>query len=367
MSEDEKGTLWIESRCRPLPITDYGDTDFPEQMVLLGDDRLLQVNANACRTSADDGITWSAPVPMTDGSEPGVPQRGAMVRTRNGDIVLTYGDSTTYRWGWNETTNEPDPDVRCDVWSIRSPDEGRTWTDRQPIFLGFCGAVTDIIETRAGNLVTPVQHLWRAPARHVQFTCVSTDGGRSWRQSSIIDLGGHGHHDGVCEGTVAELSDGRLLMLLRTNLDRFWEAYSDDGGLSWREIRPSPIDASSAPGYLLGLQSGRLALAWNRLYPQGEDSYSRVALPYAERPMSLHREELSLAFSDDDGRSWSEPVVIGRMRADRTTYPYGRLSYPYLFERRPGEVWVVTTHNRPKPPGTPLAVSVQERDFRPSR
>ena len=44
MSEDEKGTLWIEPRCRPLPITDYGDTDFPEQMVLLGDDRLLQVN-----------------------------------------------------------------------------------------------------------------------------------------------------------------------------------------------------------------------------------------------------------------------------------------------------------------------------------
>lgn len=180
--------------------------------------------------------------------------------------------------------------MRCDVWSIRSPDEVRTWTDRQPIFLGFCGAVTDIIETRAGNLVTPVQHLWRDPARHVQFTCVSTDGGRSWRQSSIIDLGGHGHHD-VCEGTVAELSDGRLLMLLRTSLDRFWEAWSDDGGLSWREIRPSPIDASSAPGYLLGLESGRLALAWNRLYP--------------------------------------------------------------------------ATHNRPRPPRTPLAVSVQERDFVP--
>ena len=101
-----------------------------------------------------------------------------------------------------------------------------------------------------------MQHLWREPARHVQFTCVSTDGGRSWRQSSIIDLGGHGHHDGVCEGTVAELSDGRLLMLLRTNLDRFWEAYSDDGGLSWREIRPSPIDASSAPGYLLACRAG---------------------------------------------------------------------------------------------------------------
>ena len=59
--------------------------------------------------------------------------------------------------------------MRCDVWSIRSPDEGRTWTDRQPIFLGFCRAVTDIIETRAGSLVTPVQHLWRNPARRA--TC----------------------------------------------------------------------------------------------------------------------------------------------------------------------------------------------------
>ena len=29
------------------------------------------------------------------------------------------------------------------------------------------------------------------------------------------------------------------------------------------------------------------------------------------------------------------------------------------------EIRIVTTHNRPRPPGTPLAVSVHERDFVP--
>ena len=75
------------------------------------------------------------------------------------------------------------------------------------------------------------------------------------------------------EATVAELSNGRLLMLIRTNLDRFWEAYSDDGGRYWREIRPSQIDASSSPGYLIRLASGRLALVWNRLYPEGKKQH----------------------------------------------------------------------------------------------
>ena len=31
MSEDEKGTLWIEPRCRPLPITDYGARTSPNR------------------------------------------------------------------------------------------------------------------------------------------------------------------------------------------------------------------------------------------------------------------------------------------------------------------------------------------------
>ena len=51
-------------------------------------------------------------------------------------------------------------------------------------------------------------------------------------------VGGHGHHDGSIEATIVERRDGSLWMLLRTNLDYFWEAFSHDQGHRWREMRP---------------------------------------------------------------------------------------------------------------------------------
>ena len=102
------------------------------------------------------------------------------------------------------------------------------------------------------------------------------DDGKTWKRSNLIDLGGHGHHDGATEPMVAELSDGRLLMLMRTSLDRFWQAFSDDGGRYWRTIQPSSIDASSSPGHLVRLSSGRLVLLWNRLNPEGGPAEERA-------------------------------------------------------------------------------------------
>jgi hypothetical protein len=71
--------------------------------------------------------------------------------------------------------------------------------------------------------------------------------------------------------------------------------------------------APSAPGHLLKLRSGRLVLVYNG--------------PPA-------RQELSLTFSKDDAKSWTQPIVIARQKD-------GQLSYPYVFERRPGELWVI--------------------------
>jgi sialidase-1 len=207
------------------------------------------------------------------------------------------------------------------------------------------------VQTARGQIVAPMQDLAPSRNRHVTLTCVSGDDGRTWQQGNIIDLGGRGDHDGAIEATVAELSGGRLLMLIRTNLDRFWEAYSDDGGRYWREMRPSRLDASTAPGYLIRLASGRLALVWNRLYPEGKDSIARGDLPtMTETKASWQREELSLAFSMDDAKTWTKPVVIARQ-------PGGGLSYPFVFERRPGELWIITRYP------TKVSFSLKEADF----
>jgi lysophospholipase L1-like esterase len=46
---------------------------------------------------------------------------------------------------------------------------------------------------------------------------------------------------------------------------------------------------------------------------------------------------LSLAFSDDEARTWSKPVIVAADYA-----PGGRVSYPYLYESKPGELWITT-------------------------
>jgi hypothetical protein len=198
----------------------------------------------------------------------------------------------------------------------------------------------------------PVQRLVRDPSRHAICAYVSADGGGTWRPSNIIDLGGHGHHDGALEPTLAELGDGRLWMLIRTNLGRFWESFSEDGGRSWRVLRPTAIDASSAPGFLLRLASGRLALAWNRLRPVDGSAYPTRGGDgqFSEERASWHREELSLALSEDDGQSWQEPAVVLRVRG-------GGPSYPYLFEPEPGRLWLATRF------GDRTIMSLREADF----
>ncbi len=354
---------WIHPRCEVLPIELAGP------FVKLGDGSLLAVEGNATRISQDGGKTWSEPRQIYHGPKPGTPGNGLLLKTRDEVIVLVYGDGDTYQWGWDDARGVANPDIRLDVWTIRSLDEGKTWVDRQRILDGYCGALIDIIQTKSGHIVVPIQSMLRDPGRHATYTAVSTDNGKTWKKSNLIDLGGYGHHDGAMEATLAELKDGRLWMLLRTTWDRFWQAYSDDHGLSWRVIQPSKIDASSSPGYLKRLASGRLVLVWNRLYREGEDTYAQVTRKdfegpypmgkafrwYSQRtrkgdPESWQREELSIAFSDDDGATWTAPVVIARQKQEW-------FCYSYLFEAEPGLLWIFPGFGRG------LRISLREADF----
>ena len=363
--------------------------------VELDDGSLLNLDSKdggTVRISRDDGKSWAPYSKMYEGPGPGALtqdyETGLAVKTRDGVIVWVYRDfKNRVRFQWNHPTNDRG-DVRLDVWSIRSLDDGKTWVDRQRIFEGYCGALIDIMETSDGNIVVPIQRFVHDPGRHIQCTYVSTDNGKHWIRSNIIDLGGSGHHDGNFEGTVTELEDGRLYMLMRTNLDRQWEAYSWDGGITWLQIQPSPIASTSSPAFITRLNSGRLALIWTDLpgeprsltdlnfvaiseyskkwgpdpmrlvkrhYPPGEEpdiaplhaltllsekevqakwAYLNLMIAagsdYWQRISCNTRHQLSLAFSEDDGQTWGEPIVFAK----------GNRSYCQLWERRPGELWI---------------------------
>jgi hypothetical protein len=355
---------WHHPSCQQMPEA------INAAMEVMPDGSVIAVDDNAARVSRDEGKTWSKIATLYDGSGPGIPDADLhLLRTRDGVLIAIYMDQSTYYWKWDAEKRVQDDKVRLDVWAFRSLDEGKTWVDRQMIMQGYAGAIGCVIETQSGHIVAAVQDMMPRGGRNVQLTCVSADKGKTWQRSNIIDLGGRGHHDGAFEGTVAQLSDGRLLLLMRTSLDRMWEAYSDDNGYSWRVLQPSKLDASSAPGYLKRLSSGRLVFVWSRLYPEGLTPEEQANYPrragdgqHSHRPVSYHREALSIAFSEDDGRTWTDPVVIVRQKDSM-------LSYPRILERRVGELWISTRYNRNLREGKapddipPVALKLYEADF----
>ncbi|HUW61979.1 MAG TPA: sialidase family protein [Candidatus Bathyarchaeia archaeon] len=99
------------------------------------------------------------------------------------------------------------------------------------------------------------------------------------------------------------------------------------------------------------MASGRLMLVWNRPFPEGKTEYPLTGgdREWSEVPVSNHRGELSVAFSDDDGKTWPPHVVIARQ-------PGASLAYPYVYERKPGELWLTTMQGG-------IRVKVKEADL----
>ena len=338
--------LWIERRMEDMPGMEMGP------FVRLEDGGILTVDlAQSALISRDEGKTWKKHIIFEDASKYSIRPERALIRTRDGTVILAFmNDRERANWKWDPKISDS-PDAQLPTCVVRSLDDGKTWQDVQKLHDAWTGAVRDMIQTKAGTVVFTSMMLLHDPGRHSVLTYASKDDGKTWIRSNILDLGGIGHHGGATEATLVELADGRLWKLIRTNWKVFWQAYSGDDGISWRTIGPSTIDASSAPGLLTRLQSGRLMLVWNRYFPESKTEFplSGGDNQWSEVPVSNHRLELSIMFSDDDAKTWSDPVVIARGKK-------GWIAYPYVFEARPGELWITTMQGG-------LRVKLHESDF----
>ncbi|MEW6754055.1 MAG: sialidase family protein [Candidatus Latescibacterota bacterium] len=332
MNED----LWIAEGVERLALPSAGP------LARLADGTLVSAGNDQAWVSRDGGGTWHGH-PLFPGAAARQSAEGSLVATRAGTLVLSFLDlSRQSEFAWDPAAHDTPTDVSLPHCTLRSRDGGVTWGDLVTLHPDWTGDARDLIELRDGRLVLTSMRLLHHPGRHSVLTYVSDDDGLTWTASNVIDLGGVGHHGGVTEATVAELGDGRLWLLLRTNWGRFWQAFSEDRGTSWRTIGPSGIAASSAPGILARLASGRLLLVWNRPHPTdgsapemlgGDGQFSEVCA-------SNHRRELSAALSEDDGGTWTPPVVVARsLNTDRD---HGWLAYPHVLEVRPAVVWLVT-------------------------
>lgn len=309
----------IHPRSRDISPSTPHETVMGAALVPLADGRVLSVYSApttyssppgtsyiALRTTADGGKTWSAEREITRHADAQATHATAM-QDAAGQLHVFYLGFKKFEW------KEGNPTENCisNLWTIRSMDGGKTWTDRKQVFSGYTGSTNGAMETRNKVLVVPFSQYTTGPGRLLSRTAVSRDAGLTWELSTLLDIGGKGDHDGAVEPCVIELADGRLWLLIRTSRGVFWESFSTDDGRTWSAAHPTKIPAAHAPGFLRRLRDGRLALVWN--------------------PQHSGRTELHLAISADEGRTWSRsvPVVVGK-----------QVTYPYLLEYAPGEAWI---------------------------
>jgi lysophospholipase L1-like esterase len=314
---------------------------------------IVGVGPKAALHSRDEGQTWLEQ-PLFDATKFEASGERALLRTQEGVIVYAFLNRKELNFKWDDKKGGPQEGCRLPVYVMRSTDDGKTWAAPALLQEGWCGAVRQMIQLKSGRIVLVSQQAAANPGRHVTWIYVSDDLGQTWQKSDPIDFGGSGNygapvaglsgatHGGAIEGTIIEKENGDLKLLLRVPHGYFHELTSR-GGLKWGPGTPSTLEASDSPGMMVRLASGRVALVWNRF----------------REPTTRHgrREELSLAFSANDGLTWTVPHVIAR-----NPVPVGAresahwLAYPYIFEPSPGQLWITTMQGG-------LRVALDENDF----
>lgn len=343
------GKLWLHPKLKTLPFSHIGPFARGRGNTIV----TFAPDNTHVHITRDLGKTWTSR-PMYEygpqSKEYKFSNERVLLRTAQGTLIASFINMNETIWRWDSQQHDAANDVRGPQYVIRSTDGGESWEPPVLLHHHWTGDIRNAIQLASGRLVISSMHLRHKPGRHTVVTYASDDDGKTWTQGSVIDLGGMGHHGGVMEATIEQLRDGRVLMLMRTNWGRFWRCLSDDG-LHFRDIQPSDIPASSSPGLLKRLRSGRLMLLWNRMHPEGETSFPLVGGDgeWSETPASYHREELSLAWYDESTHKVSEPVVIARRRGSW-------LSYPRVFEVKPGELWLTTMQGG-------VCVALSEHDF----
>ena len=342
-----RGAPVLQEKVASLP------QEFAGPLVRAGDGALWGLEPAGARVSRDEGRTWERRAIYDPAQFQSRPER-ALLRTREGVILYAFLNQREYAFKWDDAKGGPQEGCRLPVYLSRSADDGRTWAP--PVLLqdGWCGAVRQMIQLRTGRVLLVSQVAKANPGRHVTVVHYSDDLGVSWKTGTPIDLGEDGNyrnpetglrtstHGGGIEGTIVEKLSGELKLMLRVPHGCFYD-YTSRDGVVWTGPMPSTLEASDSPGMLHRLASGRVVLVWN----QFRDPVKRQG----------RRDQLSIAFSENDGLTWTLPQVIAV-----NPVPDGQregaywISYPYVFEPSPGRLWISTMQGK-------VSAALDERDF----
>lgn len=208
-----------------------------------------------------------------------------------------------------------------------SSDEGKTFSSPQLITPapGYYILNNDrMVQLKSGRLIAPlamhqsrIQSIEENGKRKtvpgftnpglIMFLC-SDDGGATWFEGNtrmhICDKQGRG----LQEPGVVELSRGRLWAYCRYGTygkhepgNRQWESFSNDGGLTWSDIKRSRFHSSCSPMSAKRLNNGDLLTIWNDHSPKHYRKAHRL---------SAQRTPLASAISSNQGKTWKHHQLL---------------------------------------------------------
>lgn len=278
----EDGVLFVYSRFRGNIAADHTYADLA-----------LMRSRDGGRTFRDEGII------LTCEGEGGVNMMcPTLLRMENGEIGLFYLVRITY--------------TMTRIFLRRSPDGGRTWGERvlcTPQDDFFVVNNDRVLRLSTGRLLVPAASHRSGEgyfdSRSEAMYFYSDDDGQSWRPSSgKIALPYSAHSaSGLQEPGVVELDNGVVWSWARTDLGRQYEMFSLDGGDTWTASQPSRFTSPNSPLCMKRGPGGRLYAVWNPI-PEynGRDQVEGV--------FTGGRTPLVIAASEDDGKTFSEPIAF---------------------------------------------------------
>jgi len=178
-----------------------------------------------------------------------------------------------------------------------SDDNGTTWSKPRLLLSGkerefIVINSRNVTQTRTRRLIIPVAH---GALKLTVGILYSDDNGANWKEGPSSFGGIDIKAAKFAEPSIAQLKDGRLIMLIRTALGWIYKSYSGDDGITWSE----PVATT--------LQSPWTAHTM-RVTPDGA-----LVVVYCRGPnlnLGWPRNNLMFAFSRDNGESWKDSRTI---------------------------------------------------------
>ena len=243
--------------------------------------------------------TWKKPSVLVD--TPGRSDGNPVLFVDNKGVVWLFYVTMLGEW-WES----------CIIKYVKSTDGAYTWST--PVVMrdktGWMTRNKPITLTN-GDVLLPVydEERWHS------MVMISQDEGKTWTRYGDIAT-----EQGVIQPTVVQLSDGTLLMYMRTGGEGgyVWKSTSTDNGRTWTPASKTHLRNPNSGIEMIRTSSGNLVLAFNDI--------------------SRGRTPLNVALSTDEGTTWP-------YKKDLETGP-GEFSYPSIIQSKDGNIHILYTHRR---------------------